>query len=982
MSHGNGAGRVEVFARVRPFSRREEGSTSCIDPDDNSGTMRVRNDGDIVENVLRGQAAEEAVSKAEIREFSFDGVFAIESSQREVFGSVGLPVLRECLKGLNGTILAYGQTGSGKTFSLLNQGERAEDVGLLPRLVASLFVHVAQDVAHVYQIEAAAMQIYNEQIDDLLHKDHCSGGGHSLNVQGTGEVPGLTWLKCTKPDALLEAFARARTNVVYAETKMNKASSRSHAIFQIRIVKRQRSVGTSGSNAGPQKLQCTVAKLNIVDLAGSERVKKSGVEGVHLKEASAINKSLLAFGNVVSALAAKRPHIPFRDSKLTRVLDGSIGGNCKTSLLVCASPASDNVCETLNTLDFASRAMRVEVDAKVNVSTIEVNAKALLDDLKANAEDFGFSLGSEVESMRKASSEAIQRAQDEVQLRQQAVEQAEQAVHSLKQEVVSLRHSSESANNEVERLREKEGSLAKQLETQSKLCQDADAKAKEDKRNQQILETECSRLKTKLEVEVRAKDEELKAKLAAEKKEKEERAAKLKALQKIEEQQKTITRVESLLATSESSRGVESAHKDSLSNEVGSLRAKVVDVEYREKALKEELELSMQQLQIRSAAFEEASASLSRLREEAELKEKELHEQHDAELQAVKADHIAEMSEMRAEYEAKLHDAASALECSAAEARAEKERLLEEHTVQMQSASDANAAQVSRIESHYTQEVQRLHSDIIASRTKGELELQKQEAVRKAEIAELECKLESEFKRWEDEKSMLEASHRQTIDAQRENFEARLQAGRDEMESRLGVMQIEFEKERTDLHMRLQKQSDEHKAAQASCEEAKDHTIRQVTEAMEKQNRRIAAVFKAARCATAKREADIRQEYEELAKRFLSRESREEDVQLLSEQQRRIGDHQRTLSLRNKELVGLQMELQNRDKSDKIFGNVRRSRTPSPHGPLPPLPGKKVGDNQPFVERRRRTMSACRLGTGSRNIAVANVFLEIPVSAR
>merc|ERR1719181_2417554 len=127
------------------------------------------------------------------------------------------------------------------------------------------------------------------------------------------------------------------------------------------------------NNGSAQKLSCMTARLSIVDLAGSERVKRSGVEGAQFREATAINKSLLAFGNVVSALAAKRTHVPFRDSKLTRILDGSIGGNCKTALLVCASPAVDSASETINSLEFASRAMRVEVNAKVN-ETVEVDA--------------------------------------------------------------------------------------------------------------------------------------------------------------------------------------------------------------------------------------------------------------------------------------------------------------------------------------------------------------------------------------------------------------------------------------------------------------------------------------------------------------------------------------------------------------------------------------------------------------------------------
>ncbi|CAK0819380.1 unnamed protein product, partial [Prorocentrum cordatum] len=149
-------------------------------------------------------------------------------------------------------------------------------------------------------------------VDDLLHPDYLDGKGWSLNVVEGGGVQGLTWLRCSRPDQLLAAFAFARTNLVYAETKLNKASSRSHAVFQVRVRRQDR------ARAGPGGLinrhaEYTCSRLNVVDLAGSERVKKSGAEGVQLREATMINKSLLSLGNVVSALAAKKAHVPLRD---------------------------------------------------------------------------------------------------------------------------------------------------------------------------------------------------------------------------------------------------------------------------------------------------------------------------------------------------------------------------------------------------------------------------------------------------------------------------------------------------------------------------------------------------------------------------------------------------------------------------------------------------------------------------------------------
>merc|ERR1719195_2178698 len=139
---------------------------------------------------------------------------------------------------------------------------------------------------------------------------------------------------------------------------MNRASSRSHAVFQLQVTRH--SLKPNGTT--------TRARLCVVDLAGSERVKKSGVKGKHFKEAMSINRSLLALGNVVNALAAKKSHVPFRNSKLTRILDGSIGGKCRTALLVCVSPDATHMLETVCSLEFAARAMRIEGDSKVNRS--------------------------------------------------------------------------------------------------------------------------------------------------------------------------------------------------------------------------------------------------------------------------------------------------------------------------------------------------------------------------------------------------------------------------------------------------------------------------------------------------------------------------------------------------------------------------------------------------------------------------------------
>jgi len=341
--------RVQVFARVCPV---KPGETACVHVPEQQQAVQVRT---VSREALEPGMREEGAG-AEVQEFCFDGVFPMQATQEDVFTAVGRPVLHECLKGFNGTIFAYGQTGSGKTHSLLNTGQSGHDAGLLPRLTAELFAYIAQDAAHDYRVEVAAMQVYNEQVDDLLHPSHKAGGGNDLKPWFSGEVPGLTWVGCTHAEGLDSVLSRARKNLVYAETRMNKASSRSHAIFQIKLTK----------HAHANVLESTCARLCVVDLAGSERVKKSGVQGVHFKEAAAINASLLALGNVVNALATRRSFVPYRDSRLTHILSPAIGANCKTTLLLCASPAADHVQETMCSLEFASRAMHIEVNARVN----------------------------------------------------------------------------------------------------------------------------------------------------------------------------------------------------------------------------------------------------------------------------------------------------------------------------------------------------------------------------------------------------------------------------------------------------------------------------------------------------------------------------------------------------------------------------------------------------------------------------------------
>jgi len=315
------------------------------------------------------------------RVWSFDSVHGPESTQAELYEDVGEPILNAVMQGYNGTILAYGQTGAGKTHTLLNASASPAEAGLVPRLVAELYVKLQADVRHVYRVRASFMQIYNEQIDDLLKGKNCN---LKLKPHGGGtEVEGLTVRECGSAEEMLALFEQGRKHLIYAETKLNKSSSRSHAVLQLHLSRRQRVL-----DAGVGSMETTQlsGKLSIVDLAGSERVKRSGADeepsGRRMREAININTSLLGLSNVMKALAqGGGAYVPYRDSKLTHMLQDSLGGNCRTALVVCASPAAVDGGESAGTLDFGARAMKVKTHATINSQTVLLDAAALAADL-------------------------------------------------------------------------------------------------------------------------------------------------------------------------------------------------------------------------------------------------------------------------------------------------------------------------------------------------------------------------------------------------------------------------------------------------------------------------------------------------------------------------------------------------------------------------------------------------------------------------
>jgi len=298
--------------------------------------------------------------------FAFDLVFDQNTPQPLVWEKIGVPILEQAFSGYNGTIFAYGQTGSGKTWSM--QGADGDLEGIIPRMNKALFERVLEEKrarkSVQFLVTASYFEIYNEIIFDLLdptdRKKKPAGQSGGLEIKEHPVlgvyVKGLQEIVVDSPEKMQALIDQGMSSRTTASTQMNADSSRSHSVFTIKVHKKD--LEDESKNV--------FAKVNLVDLAGSERVKSTGATGATLKEGANINKSLSALGNVINALVEaakgkKGAFVPYRNSKLTRVLQESLGGNSITAMLAALSPAACNFDETLSTLKYANRAKAIKV---------------------------------------------------------------------------------------------------------------------------------------------------------------------------------------------------------------------------------------------------------------------------------------------------------------------------------------------------------------------------------------------------------------------------------------------------------------------------------------------------------------------------------------------------------------------------------------------------------------------------------------------
>ena len=301
----------------------------------------------------------------------------MDSTQQDVYSNSAFGIIESAIQGYNATIFAYGQTGCGKTHTMIGEINDENEKGVMPRSFEHIFSVINSNnqiggMKHL--VRCSFIEIYNEDIHDLLARDIKKKKSIKEDPNLGTFVKDVNMIVVKNTTDIKKALSFGNKNRKKGETLMNKESSRSHCMFTVYIE-------TQENIENQDKVK--VGKLNLVDLAGSERQKKSGAANLRLKEASTINLSLTCLMNVISALVnSKKTHIPYRDSKLTRLLEDSLGGNTKTCMIANISPADYNFEETMSTLRYANRAKNIKNSPKINEDPKDALLNKYLDEIK------------------------------------------------------------------------------------------------------------------------------------------------------------------------------------------------------------------------------------------------------------------------------------------------------------------------------------------------------------------------------------------------------------------------------------------------------------------------------------------------------------------------------------------------------------------------------------------------------------------------
>ena len=343
---------VKVAIRVRPMNKheKEENSTICVDVDTQNNTV--------------------SVSKTDTKTFQFDYVYPMETTQRQIYDEVAFPIVDSIFQGYNGTIFAYGQTGCGKTFTMMGIVDNPDLKGIIPNAFSHIFGFIkTEGESKKFLVRCSFVEIYNEEVRDLLVTKSTKLDIREDPKKGVF-VKDLTYVTLKDTQDIQKCLDRGNKNRHVGQTSMNDQSSRSHSLFTVYLEIEENNKIRSG-------------KLNLVDLAGSERVGKTNATGQTFDEGKKINLSLTALGSVIDALSFNRKHIPYKDSKLTRLLADSLGGNTKTVMFANISPASYNYDETVGTLRYASRAKLIKNAPKINEDPKDALLRKYEEEIKA-----------------------------------------------------------------------------------------------------------------------------------------------------------------------------------------------------------------------------------------------------------------------------------------------------------------------------------------------------------------------------------------------------------------------------------------------------------------------------------------------------------------------------------------------------------------------------------------------------------------------
>ncbi|CAL4123338.1 unnamed protein product [Meganyctiphanes norvegica] len=360
---GSSKANVKVVVRVRPENKRElEHNAKCVvkvvdehllvfDPKEEEDDFFFQG---VKQNV---RDFNKKVHKEQ--KFMFEHIFDINSTNQDVYDGTTKELIDTVLDGYNCSVFAYGATGAGKTFTMLGKPDMP---GITFLTVMALYERI-EEIKEEKSIEVGVsyLEVYNEGVRDLLNPN-----GKPLNVQENGLkvlVPGLSLHKPSNAEELMKMLAFGNQNRTQHPTDANADSSRSHAVFQVFVKQKERTANVSANYA--------LAKLSMIDLAGSERGSATGFRGARFREGANINKSLLALGNCINALADGMRHIPYRDSKLTRLLKDSLGGNCRSVMIAAVTRAHTSFEDIFNTLRYAERAKTIKTKLEKNIANVD-----------------------------------------------------------------------------------------------------------------------------------------------------------------------------------------------------------------------------------------------------------------------------------------------------------------------------------------------------------------------------------------------------------------------------------------------------------------------------------------------------------------------------------------------------------------------------------------------------------------------------------